>query len=364
MVSTVKSRPNHYQALGLEPGASEDEIKRSFARRMAMFPSLGEAAQIGIAYEVLRNPAKRRAYDETLGLKAQAKPSALPTAVSFQGSARFSGIAPKNAAAPVEAPQEPEAAPDRAPKAFIASSPREPVEAEAPVAAAAPAARPSSPPLPLGEAERNLHSKIGEMIRVERARGERSNDGEERPLGWSRPGAAVAGLVLAVALVGAWAGSEAGDAADSQLAPRALRVALPPAKAAPAAASPAVAANPPPRGIEWRVRRAPQQRRPLSATDRLAEVSQALESGDAASSPTETASAEAPPQPALVAAAAAPLPLPNATVARTIERIGYPCGRVASTAAGEAPGVFTVTCTSGHSYQAKPVHGRYRFRRM
>lgn len=355
MVSTVKSRPNHYQALGLAPGASEEEITRSFARRMAMFPSLGEVAQIGIAYEVLRNPAKRRAYDETLGLKAEAKPRALPTAVSFAGSARFSGIAP------VEAPR-PEAAPDRAP--FIAASPRAPVEAEPRVIAAAPTARPAPPPLPLGEAERNLHSKIGELIRVERARGERSNDSEDRPLGWSRPGAAVAGLVLAVALVGAWVGTEAGDAADSQSAPRAVRVALPPAKAAPAQASPTVAASRAQRGIEWRVRRAPQQRRVPPATDRLAEVSKALESGDGASPPAETASAEAPAQPALAAAAAAPLPLSNATVARTIERIGYSCGRVASTAAGDAPGVFTVTCTSGQSYQAKPVRGRYRFRRL
>jgi hypothetical protein len=53
-------------------------------------------------------------------------------------------------------------------------------------------------------------------------------------------------------------------------------------------------------------------------------------------------------------------------VARTIDRIGYSCGGVASTSPveGEAPGVFKVTCTSGQSYQAKPVNGRYRFRRL
>ena len=67
-----------------------------------------------------------------------------------------------------------------------------------------------------------------------------------------------------------------------------------------------------------------------------------------------------------VAAAATPakLPLPNATIARTIGRIGYACGEVASTTAGEAPGVFTVTCTSGQSYRASPVRGRYHFRRV
>jgi hypothetical protein len=64
------------------------------------------------------------------------------------------------------------------------------------------------------------------------------------------------------------------------------------------------------------------------------------------------------------APAAASLPLPKAVIARTIGRIGYPCGAVASASASGAPGVFTVTCTSGHSYRAAPVHGRYHFRRL
>jgi hypothetical protein len=60
----------------------------------------------------------------------------------------------------------------------------------------------------------------------------------------------------------------------------------------------------------------------------------------------------------------AKLPLANATIARTIERIGYACGSVASTAATGSSGVFTVTCSSGDSYQATPLHGRYHFRRL
>lgn len=65
-------------------------------------------------------------------------------------------------------------------------------------------------------------------------------------------------------------------------------------------------------------------------------------------------------------AATSKMPLPNSVVARTIGRIGYPCGNVASTVPveGAAPGVFKVTCTSGHSYRATPVNGRYRFRRL
>lgn len=65
------------------------------------------------------------------------------------------------------------------------------------------------------------------------------------------------------------------------------------------------------------------------------------------------------------AAINAKLPLPNAVIARTIERIGYACGTVASitTLEGDQAGVYKVTCTSGQSYQARPVHGRYHFRR-
>jgi hypothetical protein len=73
-------------------------------------------------------------------------------------------------------------------------------------------------------------------------------------------------------------------------------------------------------------------------------------------------------QPAMVEAAssaAAALPLSKATIARTIHKIGYSCGQVASTSPvdGQA-GAFTVTCTSGQSYRASQVRGRYRFKRL
>ena len=59
------------------------------------------------------------------------------------------------------------------------------------------------------------------------------------------------------------------------------------------------------------------------------------------------------------------LPLPNTVIARTIERIGYRCGAVASATllGGAESGEYKVTCTSGQSYQARPVNGRYHFRR-
>jgi hypothetical protein len=63
-------------------------------------------------------------------------------------------------------------------------------------------------------------------------------------------------------------------------------------------------------------------------------------------------------------AASAKMPLPDAVIARTIGRIGYACGDVESTTAIEGtPGAFKVTCTSGDSYRAAPVRGRYHFKR-
>jgi len=88
----------------------------------------------------------------------------------------------------------------------------------------------------------------------------------------------------------------------------------------------------------------------------------AQQSSDA-SSATETPAAAAP-DPAPVSAAVATLPLTNATIARTIERIGYGCGRVVTASGVEgSSGVFNITCSSGDTYRAAPVRGRYHFRR-
>src|SRR4051812_15050002 len=37
MASTVRSRPNHYETLGLTPTAGHDEIIRAFGKQMIMF---------------------------------------------------------------------------------------------------------------------------------------------------------------------------------------------------------------------------------------------------------------------------------------------------------------------------------------
>ena len=60
MVSSVRSRPNHYEVLGLSPAASQDEIAGAFAKAMGMFGTrpVALAAQ-WVAGRVLRRRCRR-----------------------------------------------------------------------------------------------------------------------------------------------------------------------------------------------------------------------------------------------------------------------------------------------------------------
>src|SRR5205823_3143179 len=69
MISAVKSRPNHYEVLGLAPTASADEVAAAFARELSRPRAFGGIAEVSIAYATLRHPDKRAAYDAALGLK-------------------------------------------------------------------------------------------------------------------------------------------------------------------------------------------------------------------------------------------------------------------------------------------------------
>jgi hypothetical protein len=191
-------------------------------------------------------------------------------------------------------------------------------------------------------------------------------DAEEGAVPWKRTAIAAGALVLSVAVLSAWAGSGAGGGREPK---DAVKLALPPSTtftiADPAAAAPAPAvedARPlqPKRAVRNVARLVPAR-----PTSRLAElerqISELPQSEPSAPQAAATGqAADTAPEPAV----AASMPLPNSAIAHTIQRIGYPCGQVASTVPGSAPGVFTVTCTSGHTYQAAPVRGRYRFRRV
>jgi hypothetical protein len=296
---------------------------------------MAEAAQIGLAYEVLRDPARRRAYDDSLGLRPEPKPLHAPAAVTFRGSAHFIASpvvervetrVPEPALRPAPQP-EPEAAvraPEPGPGSFIAASLR---------SSDAPHVAPPRPqrPEPVTQS---------------------APDSEEPGLNWQRPVAAIGGVVLAVAAIGAWAGIQAGNDAAAETPARAVTVAVPRA-APPVAVAPDLTQPEPPR----RVRALPLRRAPARTARAVAEAQPVADPA-----PSEGSAVADPlaPEPA----AAPSLPLSHAAIARTIGRIGYACGQVASTSAIEGGGAFKVTCTSGDSYRAAPVRGRYRFKRL
>ena len=344
MISAAKSRLNHYATLGLATSASEDEIREAFAKAMFAPHGMADAAQIGMAYEVLRNPAKRRAYDEALGLRPVAAPvQAHPSAVAFRISARVVGSSPEPQAAP--APDPPAERPlERAVGSFIAQSLREPPEAPLPAEAEIEELTAAPPPYM------------------------RSADPEPQPAPWSRSVLAAGGLALAVVLVGAWAGLEAGDASQAQPA-EVLTTPLPKARPALEAVLDASAPAKPVASASLSTKRTPaakpRQRSveqataspPANSYSDITGADDTAEIAVAETSPTETKPVEN--------AAAATFPLPGKVVARTLHRIGYGCGQVASTTAIDgSAGVYKVTCTSGQEYRAAPVRGRYHFSRL
>ena len=78
MVETVTARASHYDVLGVKPDASNEEIARAFAREMGRPRAFGGLADVSIAYEVLRNPERRRTYDQAMGIVAEPEPRLAP----------------------------------------------------------------------------------------------------------------------------------------------------------------------------------------------------------------------------------------------------------------------------------------------
>jgi hypothetical protein len=346
MVSTVKSRPNYYEMLGLTPSAAGDAIARAFAQATSVFrPHMfGGITEICVAYETLRDPAKRRAYDASLGLAP--KPNI--SSISRPASAHFMRRPAVAVAPPTPSAEQPAAAPrvEAPPEASAKPQPR-----PAPPIERTP--EPSFAPLP------SLPGYDGASVGY-------------RPIEWKRTGAILGGLAAAAVLVGAltgwWSGSSA--VAPEFAAPA---VAAAPEEKAPPSLSELWAESPPqvketqaarPRApaASWRLVERLARRATVAATEverQLVQPPQDL------ADPVEADPLAPESAPAPTPAVASTMPLPHKTVARTIDRIGYRCGSVASATPVEgAAGVYTVTCTSGQSFQAKPVNGRYRFRRL
>ena len=375
MDNKLGARPNHYATLQVAPSASGDEIVQAFSSQMRsarVRPDISviRLAQLSVAYETLRDPHKRRAYDDSIGLNA--KPAIAPQIAGTTLLERLNRVAEVKPT--FELPAQPNAAAQSQAEsrvaAFIAASVRESVKRSEPEAPS----RFSPPPEAVAPAEAELCEPVTDRARA--IAHERLSIGRrEATLGAGAAGFAIVALALAVPQANpdrlaipasqpqaaltvplpAVAAAEDGDRAQPRAteltaSPRDLSPETAPASTKGIAAS--ALANDQPLAEQ-----AVAQSAEPAAVDSV--PAQALaESSPAPAPDTEPADA------AQVTTASAKLPLPGATIARTIQRIGYGCGNVVSATAVEgADGVFKVTCSSGDAYRAAPVGGRYHFRR-
>jgi hypothetical protein len=222
-----------------------------------------------------------------------------------------------------------------------------------------------------------LEADIRQVLMLAREDGASSPDAEGG-FQWKRLALAAGGLVAAAGLIGALAGSWVRGDEQAQADPavtRPLSSAKHPNVVAPSATVIPANTLEPQAEPSGHTDAAARRTAPSVASRRLAilptqeaDESQAVAGGAQESPAAEVASdqlATEDSQPAAAEPVAASLPLPATIVARTIERIGFACGHVDSTTAveGAAPGTFKVTCSSGQTYQAAPVRGRYHFRR-
>jgi hypothetical protein len=358
MISTVRPRPNYYEMLGLATTASVEEIKQAYARSIGLFQRpLIDTAELAVAFETLRDPVRRRDYDIITGLRPrpEAAPKKMPE-VHF--SLQFIGSgAPKADPVPqrIEGPEpqvDAETLVDRSVGSLIATSLREPPKAAEPTPAPKPAA-----------------DEIPAFLRTSLNR--RTPIVEESTFEWQRPAVTLGAVLLAVGVLAGVAGWSAGLVDERDQVGAGMTVDVPKAKPRPASATALASAVPeqavaepyrsaPAAAVARTRHAAPAKREPLSESDLFANAA-VDQASQAATEIADTTTDAAPP----VQAQAASLPLPKTVIARTIGRIGYACGEVASTAPVEgASGVFKITCTSGQSYQATPVRGRYHFRRL
>ena len=367
MVEMTKLRPDHYELLGLTRAASSEEIAKAFAKELGLIPlrPFGNLAEVSVAYETLRDPVRRTAYDASLSPRPQPGHSLIGrlerAEFEDESQAKTRETKPLPSDDRTEVLQsDPGAQAAKAPS--LNSFLPEPAK---------PSGKERQPihKLELTDRHRPDQFEWDELKRQARV------DRSLRPdVGGLVINTAVTGALLLAIVLGAWTGLESGNDNERALGetdaeiPLPLDTALPTAEAlpdsAPASSSSIEAARP------ERSKVAPPVTAQIEPTRPPLQIELPDESSaDTAPIDQETAFdelvAEAPAE-AAAAAQSAKLPLSNAVIARTIGRIGYGCGQVASTTPieGEAAGTFKVTCTSGHSYRAAPVRGRYHFRRL
>lgn len=358
MSDFVRSRLNYYEMLRVSPTADGDEIDRAFAREGSVFRphAFGGLTELCIAYETLRDPTSRRAYDAALRTGRD------PTSQNRSIGARAER-APEIEASPAAVKQHAIGAP--LPPASTSTPRQWPSPIAAPITPLA-----MKPALALGPGA-ELHTRPEQRI----GRGDTPSlsiedylGTEVRPLDWRRAGITVGSIIVLACLLGGVAGWwSIGAAAEAPQPENTVSVSLSPAKQL--SASPALQPAPEPvRTMPYAgIDRAKPKLATRPSVERRATASPAMTVEEqpepiAVDAGTSHQAVEQTPEISPVAAA---MPLPNKVVSRTIDRIGYACGAVSSAAPveGEAPGTYKVTCTSGQSFQASLVNGRYRFKR-
>ena len=130
MVTTVRSRPSHYEVLGLTPTATSDEIAQAFVRRMSLFRArpLADVAQVTSAYETLRNPEKRREYDRSLEPKPE--PKLEPEKLGWSFALAQPAWRPFIASVPTGPMAQPAAEATRAPEPHVTAQPDQKISAD------------------------------------------------------------------------------------------------------------------------------------------------------------------------------------------------------------------------------------------
>lgn len=320
------------------------------------------AAQISAAFETLRNPLKRRAYDEAMGLSRPPEPKPRQWSMAIPGQTTRGFVA---------------SVPGRAEKVTGGTLAEERLQRLARLAEPGPLAEPA-PELrrtAATKAERPAPTPVARSAEAPpRPPAEAMFASEElRPHEWKRPLLTLVGLFLAAGLIGALAGSSVMGPEQAQPSAPLARHAVGRTKPAlgrtkPALSPPLEAPVEPPVGAAFApAKRERADRRPRVSGPRLdatAPVEPAMTDSSASSPAPQVADAGngAPPS-AMETVAASGLPIAAGVMARTIERIGYACGSVASATPAQGAGVYKLTCTSGDIYRATPVHGRYRFKR-
>jgi TonB family protein len=181
MLDSSKTRPNHYETLGLTPSATSDDIDKAFAARMKMRTTIPEEPddyplRLREAYKTLHDPFWRRIYDAELGLGSE--PRSEPVLSH-----------------PPQAADEQRVAP------FIAAALREPASrtesADSPNFILVPDPQDSEPAV-----EQSLEPHIAGYGSLDPIEGESTGpDARARPSEWNRMGVGTGVAVLSVGLL-------------------------------------------------------------------------------------------------------------------------------------------------------------------